>query len=52
MECARPTRCALTADRFQTSSRWAVPCTGCKPDALTRCRWHGLRYAAPPDMDL
>lgn len=48
------------ADRCQVSSRraWkasrprrADPCTGCKPDALTRRRWHGLRYAAPPGMD-
>ena len=34
----RVSRCALTADRCQITSRRANPCTGCKPDAL----------AAPP----
>nr|DAR04195.1 MAG TPA: hypothetical protein [Caudoviricetes sp.] len=37
--------------RCQTFSRRVNSCTGCKPDALTRCRCHGLFYAALSGMD-
>lgn len=52
LDCPPGGVCTLTADRCQIASRRANPCIGCKPDALTRLRWHGLRYAAPPGMDL
>nr|DAQ02830.1 MAG TPA: hypothetical protein [Caudoviricetes sp.] len=49
VEGAGLTRCALTADRFQIASRRADPV---QAEELTPPGWHGLRYAAPPGMNL
>lgn len=50
--CPLPLLLDCTAAGWSMPDRRRVdPYTGCKLDALTRRRWHGLRYAAPLGMD-